>query len=193
MIQHQFKTKCHDLEGLFKGVNKMSSFMKNLEKQSLIDPLKYTPTKYCGDGFELFVEVFLKLHSSDNRVGVYNYIPVKSHEDTGVDGVGVNIKNETSVAQCKYRSNTDSLLTTNEDHLSNMITAGMIKHGVVVDANNKKNYRHFVFTTAKSLHFFTDEQMFEGTVRCFGIKDFKSMVDNNLIFWNNLRELIKVK
>jgi uncharacterized linocin/CFP29 family protein len=74
-----------------------------------------------------------------------------------------------------------------------MITAGMIKHGVVIDANNKKNYRHFVFTTAKSLHFFTDEQMFEGTVRCFGIKDFKSMVDNNLIFWDNLRELIKVK
>ena len=71
------------------------------------------------------------------------------------------------------------------------MTAGLLL-GVTYDLEDKKNFRHFVFTTASNLHFFTDSQMFEGHVRCFGINEFRSMVDNNPIFWDRCREVVKV-
>lgn len=188
-IKHTFKTKCHNLQDLFKGVNSMSKLMRNLEKQSLIDPTRYDTNKYLGDGFEFFVELFLKLHSTDNRVGVYNYEPILK-EDNGVDGIGTNIKNEKCVVQIKYRSNKTNRLTSTYDNLSNLFSDGMLQHNVVSDNNDSKNYRHFVFTTAEGLHFYTDQEMFKGKVRCIGYKDFKSMLDKNLPFWDKIREII---
>ena len=189
MIQHNFKTKSHDLNDLFVNTNKFSRFMRNLERQALIDPLRYDPQKYLGDGFEFFVEVFLSLHPADNRVGIYNYIPIQEN-DNGVDGIGVNILNQPCVAQIKYRSNTQTLLTANTDHLSNLFSDGMLTHNVVSDNVNTKNYRHFVFTTAEGLHFYTDTEMFKGKVRCFGYKDFKVLLDNNMVFWDKVREIV---
>jgi len=189
MIHHNFKTKCHDLPALFANVNKFSRFMNNLEKQAIIDPLRYEVQRYLGDGFEFFVEVFLSLHPVDNRVGVYNYIPNQVN-DNGVDGVGVNILNQPSVVQVKYRTNTQTLLTANTDHLSNLFSDGMLTYNVVSDNTNTKNYRHFVFTTAEGLHFYTDQEMFKGKVRCFGYKDFKVLLDNNIVFWDKVREIV---
>ena len=187
---HQFQTKAHDLPGLFQDVQLMSTLMKNIEKQAVLDPTHYEPNDYRGDAFEFFVELFLSLHSADNRVGVYDYVPIKRHEDRGADGRGINIRKEKCVVQIKYRNNTSSMLSANEDHLSNLMTAGMLL-GVSFDMEDPKNFRHFVFTTAKSLHFYTDEQMFEGKVKCFGIENFRSMVDNNLVFWDKCREIVQ--
>lgn len=189
MIQHNFKTKCHDLPALFADVNKFSRFMRNLERQAIMDPLRYDSQKYLGDGFEFFVELFLSLHLTDNRVGIYDYIPIQEN-DNGVDGIGVNILNQPSVVQVKYRSNTQTLLTANTDHLSNLFSDGMLTYNVVADNANTKNYRHFVFTTAEGLHFYTDTEMFKGKVRCFSYKDFKVLLDNNIIFWNKVREIV---
>jgi len=190
MLHHQFITKSHDLTGLFNEVNLMSTFMRRIQEQAQLDPLRYDVNDYMGDAFEFFVELFLNIHDTDNRVGVYNYVPVPSHEDRGADGFGVNIRKEKSVVQVKFRGNVDTLLTANEDHLSNLITAGALM-GISYDLTDRKNYRHFVFTTAKSLHFYTDEEMFDGQVFCFGIDQFRSMVDNNPIFWDKCRELVR--
>lgn len=196
MLHHTFITKSHDLSGLFSEVNLMSTLMRRIQQQAQLDPLRYDVNDYMGDAFEFFVELFLKINNTDNRVRVYDYTPVPSHEDTGVDGVGVNGRKEKCVVQIKFRGNVDSLLTANEDHLSNLVSSGMIKYKVVTDESintqpkSKKNYRHFVFTTAKSLHFYTDEEMFEGTVYCFGIDKFREMVDNNPIFWDRCREIV---
>jgi hypothetical protein len=65
--------------------------------------------------------------------------------------------------------------------------------GVSFDLENPKNFRHFVFTTAKSLHFYTDEHMFEGKVKCFSLEDFRRMVDNNNHFWEEFRNRIRVE
>ena len=67
------------------------ALMRNIERQAMIDPLRYDPLKYTGDAFEFFVELFLMLHPSDNRVGVYDYHPTQEN-DNGVDGIGVNIR-----------------------------------------------------------------------------------------------------
>lgn len=190
MLHHTFQTKCHNLIDLFEGVETLSKFMRNLEKQSLIDPLRYESQKYLGDGFEFFIELFLYLHPVDNRVGVYDYTP-NQENDNGVDGIGINIRGEKSVVQIKYRSNVQTFLTANEDHLSNLFSDGMLAHNVVADTTDSKNFRHFVFTTATGLHFYTDQEMFKSKVKCFGYKELKSMVDKNVPFWNKVRDIVK--
>ena len=188
-MQHNFITKSHDIIGLYDGTNKMSTLMNKIEKQSLIDPSRYDPDKYKGDAFESFVEKFLHINNVDNRVGVYNYVPIQL-DDIGADGEGTNMKRERCVVQIKYRSKTDHLLTANEDHLSNLIVAG-VDLGITTDKVDLSNFRHFVFTTAKGLHFHTNEQMFKGRVKCFGIEEFRKMVDNNTQFWNKCREVVQ--
>jgi len=189
-MQHQFRTTSHDLTGLFNGVNLFSTLMKRIEEQSTIDSIRYNPDKYKGDAFEFFVELFLTINPVDNRVGVYNYKPLPSHKDNGADGIGENMDGDNCVVQVKYRGNTDYLLTANEDRLSNLIVAGSLL-GVNFDMNKKNNFRHFVFTTAKSLHFYTDEQMFKGKVKCFGYEEFRKLLDNNIHFWNKCREIVR--
>lgn len=189
IIEHSFRTKAHDLPALFNGTRKFATFISKLEKQAELDIHRYDRNKYVGDAFEFFVELFLKLHPTDNRVGLYNYVPVQDN-DNGVDGIGVNILNQKSVAQIKYRSNNQQLLTANADHLSNMFTDGMLEHGVVADISDPKNYRHFIFTTAEGLHFYTDQEMYKSKVKCIGYNDFRSMLDNNVIFWTKATEIV---
>lgn len=190
ILQHNFQTKAHSLSNLFTDVHKMSTFMRRLETDAQIDPLRYDPFKYLGDGFEFFVELFLYLHPTDNRVGVYNYVPIQEF-DNGCDGTGVNIKGEKSVVQVKYRTNVLTHLTATEDHLSNMFSDGALTHGVNPDMSDPNNYRHFVFTTAEGLNFYTDQEMFKGRVKCFAYNDFRSMLDNNMIFWQSALEIVK--
>jgi hypothetical protein len=189
ILEHTFKTKCHNLPGLFQGVNTMNALMRRIESQSIIDPDRYPINDYVGDAFEFFVELFLMLHPTDSRVGVYDYHPTQEN-DNGVDGIGINILAEKCVVQIKYRSNTQGFLTNTEDHLSNMFSDGMLTHGVVADMSNPKNYRHFVFTTAKGLNFYTDAEMFKSKVRCFGNDEFRKLLNNNMVFWNTVREIV---
>ncbi len=189
-ISHGFGLRAHDLTALFNKTNKVSTFMGKLEKQSLIDPDRYDSNKYKGDGFEFLVEILLKSHAYDNRLGITNYEPVQS-DDNGVDGVGVNLSGEKCVVQVKYRSNSKTVLTANTDHLSNMISDGMIKHKVVIAEDNTKIPRHYVVTTATGLHHYTDNENFKGFVLCIGFEHLRALLDNNLSFWNLCREIVK--
>ena len=189
-IEHNFKTKAHDLVGLFKGVKKFATFTRKLKEQSELDVERYEKNDYVGDGFEFFVELFLKLHPCDNRVGVYKYIPIQDN-DNGVDGIGVNIRKEKSVVQIKFRTNNEQQLTANNDHLSNMFSDGMLVHNVVADMSDMNNYRHFIFTTSKGLHYYTDDEMFKSKVKCIGYNDFRTLLDNNLVFWETALDIVK--
>lgn len=189
-ITHGFGLRAHDLIALFDKTNKVSTFMNKLEKQSLIDPLRYESNKYKGDGFEFLVEILLKSHAYDNRLGITNYEPVQM-DDNGVDGVGVNLVGDKCVVQVKYRSNKESVLTANKDHLSNMISDGMIKHKVIISDDASKCPRHYVITTATGLHHYTDNENFKGFVHCIGYEQLRAMLDNNLSFWNLCRDIAK--
>ena len=189
-VSHGFGLRAHDLVSLFDKTNKITTFMNKLEKQSLIDPDRYDSNKYKGDGFEFLVEILLKSHAYDNRLGITNYEPVQS-DDNGVDGVGVNLSGEKCVVQVKYRSNSRTVLTANTDHLSNMISDGMIKHKVVIADDNTHVPRHYVITTATGLHHYTDNENFKGFVHCIGFDHLKALLDNNLSFWNLCRETAK--
>ena len=189
-ILHGFGKRAHDLVGLFKKTDKISTFMTKLEKQSTLDPARYEPNKYKGDGFEFLIEILLKSHAYDNRLGITDYEPVQM-DDNGVDGVGLNLVGEKCVVQIKYRSNKNTVLTANTDSLSNMISDGMIKHKVVIPEDNTKCPRHYVITTATGLHHYTDNENFKGFVHCIGYDQLRSMLDNNLSFWNLCRKMVE--
>jgi hypothetical protein len=189
-IKHGFGLRAHDLVGLFDKTNKVSTFMNKLEKQSVLDTNRYDSNKYKGDGFEFLVEILMKSHAYDNRLGITNYEPIES-DDNGVDGVGFNLVGEKCVVQVKYRSNNNSYLTSNKDHLSNMISDGMIKHKVVISDDNMKCPRHYVITTATGLHHYTDNENFKGFVHCIGYENLRAMLDGNLSFWNLCRKISK--
>lgn len=196
-IKHGFGLRAHDLVGLFDKTNKISTFMNKVEKQSLLDVTRYDANKYKGDAFEFLVEILLKSHAYDNRLGITSYEPIQS-DDNGVDGVGVNLSGEKCVVQVKYRSNNKTVLTANQDHLSNMISDGMFKHGVSADptklsliTEGKVAPLHYVITTATGLHHYTDNENFKGYVHCIGFDHLKRMLDNNLSFWNLCRQIAK--
>jgi hypothetical protein len=194
-ISHGFGLRSHNLIGLFDKTNKVSTFMNKLEKQALLDTLRYDSNKYKGDGFEFLVEIFLKSHAYDNRIGITNYEPIQK-DDNGVDGIGVNLTGEKCVIQIKYRSNNKAVLTATEDKLSNMISDGMFQHGVSATPDKLKMISekksaplHYVITTASGLHHYTDFENFKGYVHCVGFENLKSMLDGNLSFWNLCRQI----
>jgi hypothetical protein len=71
-----------------------------------------------------------------------------------------------------------------------MFSDGMLTHGVVADMVNRENIRHFIFTTAKGMTNYTDEQMFKSKVKCFGYDDFKRFINDNMMFWNEVRSIV---
>lgn len=189
-IQHGFGKRAHNIVGLFDKTNKISTFMRKLETQAKIDPDRYDRDKYVGDGLEFLINIFTKTTEFDKRVNIINYEPVQS-DDNGVDGIGLNALGEKCAIQIKYRSNTMQRLTANQDHLSNFIADAMFKYKIVAPDDNTKVPRHYVFTTAAGLNFYTDNEMFKGYVKCYGIDDMKYFLDDNLHFWNLCRSIAK--
>jgi hypothetical protein len=190
MLSHPFIHQSHDLSGLVGNVRKVSTFMNRLEKQSVLYPDRYDPEKYKGDGFEFLVEVMIKLMGIHPQIGISDYKVVLGNEDFGVDGVGKGVRSQTVTVQVKYRGKTDSVLTANKDHLSNFTSYSQMKYRVEVFPKNKKEKNMVIFTTADSLHYYTKEEMYMNTVRCIGYEDLRKMLDNNLIFWEKLEELV---
>ena len=58
--------------------------MKELNNQSLLDILRYPENDYKGDGFEFLVEIILKSHAYDNRLGITEYVPVQNDGSIGL-------------------------------------------------------------------------------------------------------------
>jgi hypothetical protein len=65
--------------------------------------------------------------------------------------------------------------------------SSLIRYGV----NPKTNTNMLIITTAEGLHYFTNNEMFQKQVRCIGYNQLRELVDNNILFWNSFRELIK--
>jgi hypothetical protein len=196
-LEHIFLTRAHDLLGLVADCNKLSTFCTRLEKQSILFPDRYDPNKYKGDGFELLIEALIKLSPVDNRIGISNYQPCDENNDKGIDGYGIGIDGMISTVQIKYRSNNTQQLTANSDHLSNFTTASKdlfiteaIKDNSLLKYIESKN-RMLIVTTADGLHHFTDNEMFSNKVRCIGYQQLRELLDNNILFWNTFRKLLK--
>jgi|ETNvirnome_6_100_1030635.scaffolds.fasta_scaffold07767_3 hypothetical protein len=188
--QHDFIYKSSDyLNGLFENCSAMKDFKRNINKLAKSwKKLGYDENKFKGDAFEHFIELLLMLHPNDSRLGLYDYKPNSPENDFGVDGTAKNFKGEECVIQIKFRSSSKRLTVT-DDRLTNLVSSGMIHHNVIIDTDDPKNYRHFVFTNAPGLSHYTDNQMLSSRVKCFGHNDMKKLVDNNKPFWDMCREI----
>jgi hypothetical protein len=192
--QHDFQYKSSKyLNGTFDNCYTMKDFMKNINKMAKEWEKQegYDPDKFKGDAFEFFIELLLMLHPNDSRVGIYDYAPNNRASDNGVDGLAKNFKREEAAIQIKYRTRTDKALSSNENNLANLVSSAMTDFDIIMDREDHKNYRHFIFTTADGLHWYTDNEVFKKRVKCFGLKQLKKLVDNNKPFWDSCREIIQ--
>ena len=187
-LTHRFLLTCHDLKKLLVDCNKLSTFCSRLEAQAKQHPDRYSPNKYKGDGLELFAEALIKLSPVDARIGITGYRPIETG-DVGADGVGIGMNGKPATVQVKYRGYNASALTAVEDNLNGFVMASLLHEGV--DPADK--YNMLVITTAPGLHFFTDQEMFVGKVRCLGKDQLRELVDNNTQFWDAFRELCGVR
>lgn len=186
-LTHSFLLTCHNLDALLKDCHKLSTFCSRLIKQSTEFPNRYDPFKYRGDGFELFVEALIKLSPVDNRIGISKY--QNSQVDApGVDGFGTGSNGKPATVQCKFVGNSEKQLTAgNTSNLANFVNQSLLMFEV--DPKNQNNM--LVVTTAAGLHHYTDATLFQGKVRCLGYEELRQLVDNNLVFWDLFRELVK--
>jgi len=187
-IQHHFLTTAHDINDLFDGTTLLSQFKRKLEKQATQNVAAYPFEQYIGDGFEFLVELIIKLSPADNRIGITNYKPVPNNQDNGVDGYGINLLGNTCAVQIKYRVDSKKLLTATDDRLDSFLTESQKKRVFMEFDHKIKN--HYIFTTAKGLHYYTDQTKFEGSVKCFGYEELREFLDNNIHFWEECRLLI---
>jgi hypothetical protein len=164
----------------------LDEFIKKMKKEDFSKFSFIDEHKFRGDVFEIFAEVFFKIHQGDNRVGIYNYSPVPPREDNGVDGVGLGIDGTPATVQVKFRSDETYLLK--ERDIKNFPYQSIIEYDV--DKNTKTNM--LIFTTSAGLHYYTEGNVFKGRIRAITKKEISRMIDNNECFWLAARELISV-
>ena len=182
MITHPFKNKAHDMTALL-DVQTIDKFCFNLTKQSKLFPDRIAPERYKGDGLEMLVEFLLKSSPVDSRLGISDYNTVSLHRDYGVDGAGIGTNGNPATVQVKFRAS-NKVLTANNARLCNFSSTSTLRFKVLPT----DNMNMLVITTGKGLHHFTESEMFANKVRCIGRPELRKMLDNNLPFWNKLRE-----
>jgi len=186
ILEHHFKTTAHNLPSLFEGVSKFGTFLNRLDKQATLDVDRYDRDKYVGDGFEFFIEMFIKYFKNDNRIGIHEYHPNQG-VDMGVDGFGLNMSLEKCAIQVKYRSNNTQELSGHRDHLDSFVAEALLNGCVFGTETLKVGVipTLYIFTSAKGLYWKTNDVKYQGKIKVIAYDDIRKMVDNNLGFWQD--------
>jgi superfamily II DNA or RNA helicase len=191
-LTHWFKDVLPDVDEFFlvkNGpgiINSIGSFTKKIDKLSAKYAVSIDPNKFKGDMLELFVEYLIKTHEADNRVGIFDYVPIESAEDYGVDGTGKGDNGFPAAVQVKYRTG-DWILSANADHLSNFVSNSQNKQGVRLE--DTKNM--LIITTGKEVAQSTIENMLFNKVRVLNREALRIMLDNRPEWWKRFYEAVK--
>lgn len=188
-MNHRFFSQCYDEYKLLDGCNKLSTFVNRLSKQSEQHPELWDPLVYVGDGFEAFVETLIKYSPIDKRINIREYRPWdpnKDGPDMGIDGLGISFDGKIHAVQAKFRSNSQTDLTANQDHISNFVAMAGMKYG-------KDDVDLTIFTTAKGLLSSINADMYSDKVRTLGFSELSHIVDENVPFWVAFLDEIRMK
>lgn len=186
-MKHRFRFICPNATALLENVDKLSTFMKRVEKQSTSDDWLnggWTAEEYKGDALEALVEVLVANSRIDKRINIIEYRPHNKKtdgNDMGIDGFGFSHNGNVHCIQVKYRSNVVRDLTANEDHISNFVAK-------VTSNPTTSNADMTVFTTAKGLNAKVNEEMYHTRIRVIGYKELQKLVDGNGAFWTLFRQ-----
>jgi hypothetical protein len=148
------------------------------------EEIKLGKYKFIGDLFEIFAEAFFIQFQSDNRVGVFDYKPVGSADDNGVDGFGKNIEGAPCTIQIKYRGNPTYLLK--ERDIKQFAYQSIINYGI----DWKRSDNMIVFTNCVGLHWYTDSNVFDKRMRVINGEMISKLIDNNEGFWQTFKNLM---
>lgn len=183
-LTHIFRYECADHNELLADVYTFNEFAKRLEKQakSLHKNDQKKRDKYVGDGFELFCEILFHSFPYDTRLGIANYKPTVV-DAPGIDGTGIGLNGRPAVVQIKYRADPTHNLK-GEDLGFYFSWETFKKYGVSVDDKNNI----LVVTGGKNINNFL-RQVTDGSVRCIGRDGIRKLVDNNVPFWNDFRQV----
>ena len=174
------------LTEFFADIQTFKQLVKKIDKHSETDYQLFNldgPEKFKGDIFEIFTEIFFKLYSSHNKIGVYDYQPVPDVLDNGVDGIGVGNDEKPIAIQAKYKSNVTAVLTSKD--LKQFPYHAIVKYKVEPTGNL------ILFTSGKGLHWHSENEVFQGTIKTIGYQAISSFIDNNTVFWKNCLNLIR--
>lgn len=192
ILVHPFKDILPDVDEFFLSeneegiINTVNSFCNRVKDLSEKYSDRIDSNKFKGHSLELLTEFLCKFNCSDNRIGIYDYVPVESNDDTGVDGYGKGENQYPATVQVKFRAG-DYVLRANDDHLSNFINASARKYGVRLEDN--KNM--LIITTGLKVDEWTLENMLYNSVRVLNRDALRKMVDNRPEWWTRFYAAVK--
>ena len=194
VLAHPFVNICPDIDEFLKSDNeygvicKINEFCYRVNKLSAKYADRIDENKFKGDALELFVEYMIKTCPEDNRIGIYDYqIPSEiDEEDLGVDGIGVGENGFPATVQVKYRAG-NYVLTANNDHLSNFLTASVFDYNVRME--DDKNM--LIVTTGQKVDEFTLNSMLKGKVRVLNHDALQFMYDGRPEWWKRFYEAVR--
>ena len=194
-MKHTFQYNAHDLISMFEGTTRFSGrggWKSKMEAQSTLNENKYPRLNYVGDAFEFFVELMFQIVGPSRKFGgIHDYEP-QQENDNGVDATCKNWDGELSVVQVKYKRDSDRLLSSNKDHLGNLLVQSQLQYRITPhNQDNKETTKYFVITTGKSLHHYTEDEFFLNNVKCIGWKELTTLLDGNIGFWKKAEEIVK--
>lgn len=177
--QRKFKDFCQELNSISENYELYGYRDSVVEDETIQGSLKFR-----GDLFEIFAEIFFIINEADNRIGVFGYEPVKSHDDNGVDGTSKNIDGINTTIQVKYLMNPMYFLK--ERDIKQFAFQSILKYEVDLKQDNNM----IVFTNCQGLHWYTDSNVFQNKLRTINGHFISRMIDNNEGFWNSAKNLI---
>jgi len=192
-LTHPFINICPDIDEFLKADNEhgvictINSFCYKIKKLSAKYANRIDKNKFKGNALELFVEYMIK-GEKDNRISIYDYKNATDidKEDFGVDGFGIGDNGNPATVQVKFRAG-DYVLTANEDHLSNFLTASWSDFGVKIE--DDKNM--LIVTTGLKIDERSLQNMLKGKVRVLNRDALRQMFDNRPEWWKRFYEAIE--
>lgn len=191
-LTHPFKDKCPDVDGLLKKddgtiINSIESLCSHIKREAEKHSALIDPEKYKGDAFELFVEYLIKVDGADNRIGIYDYrlLTDDGDDDYGVDGYGIGENKNPATVQVKFRRG-DYVLTANNDHLSNFLTASWVNYAVSIEDDRNM----LIITSGLKVDEQSREKMLKNKVRVLNRDALREMCDNRPEFWTRFYESV---
>lgn len=164
------------------SVTTFKEFSKRLGKfANKQDPDLYDPLAYKGDGFEVFVEFFLKFFNGDHTLTyIADYEPNQEY-DRGIDGRGRSTLGGDAAVQVKYKSDA-SLWLTNKDNISNVVADACVNEGLELNGKNV-----VIVTSCKGVH----PKHAMANVHTINGEQIARRVDQNKIFWSDFKAVLQ--
>jgi len=155
------------------------------------DAAEGSANKYKGDALEILVEYMMLTMGETSMLSVWDYKPMPSSCDYGIDGYGKGANGKTATVQVKNYIPTPEFMLTDRV-LGTFLASSSLGFTIdgetlAVDQDDTKNM--LVVTTGLGFHY-GFEARYGNKVRCVNRENLKAMLDNQHEWWNRFYDSI---